>query len=488
MELFYQWLKENRQIFSAIQGLAGKKKVKLYLVGGALRDLVLKKEKDNPDFDFCLKKGAINFARSVARDMKAGFVVLDQAHGCGRVVKKAQGKIITLDFSDFRAPTLADDLLLRDFTINSMALPLAEILNGAGFDEALIDLYGARQDLAQGLIRIVSPRSFDDDPLRLMRAFSLSAIFGFQIEAKTLRQISLKNKKLNGVSWERIRDELFKILATQKSFQIIGELDKFGLLELILPELSKIRKKKDRNFRRLDVWKHTLLTFKNVELLILRYNRNPELKSYLSQEISSGRKRAELLKLAALTHDIGKPGTFKFAGKKVQFHGHERLGSSLVANIALRLKLSNEELRFLKRIVFLHLRPGYLVNIPSLSAKAKFRFFRDAGLEAGSVLILALADERSTKGYLLLDKIRSRYERVIPRLLREYFSKQKAKPAQRLFDGNDIMRSFKLKPSPLIGKVLRELEEMQAIGRIKTKEEALSCCGKILKKIRNLNQ
>ncbi|MCX5708489.1 MAG: hypothetical protein NTY14_05915 [Candidatus Omnitrophica bacterium] len=135
----------------------------------------------------------------------------------------------------------------------------------------------------------------------------------------------------------------------------------------------------------------------------------------------------------------------------------------------------------LKRIVFMHLRPGYLVTNPVLTAKAKFRFFRDAGEEAGAVLILALADERSTKGYLLLDKSRKIYEKLIPRLLKEYFNKQKNIPQARLVDGNDIMKRFKLPPSPLIGKVLRELEELRAIKKIKTKEQAYNAAKVIIK-------
>jgi len=483
MEFFTQWLEKNRELFRAVQSLSVKKKVKLYLVGGALRDIVLKKEKENPDFDFCLKKGAISFSRAVAERMKAGFVVLDEAHGCARVVKKSRGKIITLDFSDFRGKTLEEDLLYRDFTINSMAAPLGEILSGASFENTLIDLYGARRDLAKGLIKIVHRKSFDDDPLRIMRAFSLSAVFGFEIDRETYRFIDLKKKKLSGISWERIRDELFKILSSPKAYEIIEQLDKYDILELIFPEIRKMKKIKKRRLYRLDVWGHTMLTLKNIELIIGRFNRNPGVKSYLGEEISSGRKRAELLKLAALVHDVGKPETFRVEKQKVQFHGHERLGAYLAGNIAARLKLSNEELRCLKRIVFLHLRPGYLVTNLSLTAKAKFRFFRDAQEEAGSILILALADERSTKGYLLLDKIRKKYERAIPRLLREYFVKQKEKPAMRLVDGNDVMRRFKLEPSPLVGKVLRELEELQAIGKIKTKEEALKSCAVILKDI-----
>jgi poly(A) polymerase len=417
-KFFDRWMKTYRGLLQSVQDLAVKRRSKVYLVGGSLRDIILKKDKPNPDLDFCLKSSAINFARQVAGEIKAGFVVLDRVHGCARVVKKAPGKIITLDFSDFRAKTLAEDLLYRDFTINSMALGLDEILKGKDFDQALIDLYNGRNDLSKGLIRQVHSKSFDDDPLRIMRAFSLSAIFGFKIDPRTSRQISLKKNKLNSVSSERVRDELFKILASPQSYDIFSLLDKFGILELIFPEIRKMKRNNKRSFSRLNVWKHTMLTFQNTEAIINGFKRNPGINEYLGQEISSGRARAELLKLAALLHDVGKPQTFRVERGKVQFHGHERLGAGLTGAIAIRLKLSNEELRILKRIVFLHLRPGYMVTNSLLTAKAKFRFFRDSGDDAGSVLILALADERSTRNYLLLDKIRQKYEKLIPRLLK----------------------------------------------------------------------
>jgi poly(A) polymerase len=477
---FIRWLKVNRRFLQTVESLSAKRRLKVYLVGGVLRDIILEKEKNNPDFDFCLRSGAVNFARLVAGEMKAGFVVLDKEHGCARVVIKAAEKSITLDFSDFRGKTLEEDLLYRDFTINSMAASLSDILSGKSFEDSLIDLYGGRSALSRGSIELVHKKSFDDDPLRIMRAFSLAAIFGFKMSGDTCRQISLKKRKLMAVSSERVRDELFKILFSLRGYDAITELDKYNILELILPEIKKMKKSNRRSFARLNVWGHTLQTLKNTESIINGFNRSPGIKEYLADEISSGRSRAELLKLAALLHDLGKPATFRIEKGKVQFHGHERLGSALAGVIAGRLKLSNEELRLLKRIVFLHLRPGYLVTNPVLTAKAKFRFFRDAGEDAGSVLILALADERSTKGYLLLEKSRQKYEKLIPRLLREYF-KQKNIPEPRLVDGNDIMRRFKLPPSPLIGKVLKELEELQAIKRIKTSNDALKAAERIIK-------
>jgi poly(A) polymerase len=481
MKFLSLWFKTNQDLLRSILKIAKDKKVKLYLVGGVLRDIILKRQKDNLDLDFCLKKGAINFAREVARKLGAGFVVLDESHGCGRVVKKMKDKIYTLDFSDFRGKTLEDDLLHRDFSINSMAVELEDFCKSRDLDKVLIDPHGGRNDLRSRIILSINKTGFDEDPLRILRAFSLAALFDLGIAKETLRQVDSKKDKLKRVSAERIRDEIFKILSGQKSFELLTQLDKHGILDLIIPEIKDIRNLDRRSKYKLRVWKHSLETVKSLQRIIKSLSRRAEIKNYLLQDISSGRRRSELIKLAALLHDLGKPKTFRIQKNKIKFYGHERVGADMVSNIGFRLKLSNEELRVLRKIVMLHLRPGYLVSNPVLTPRAKFRFFRDANVEAVSVLLIALADERATRGYLSLEKFRQRYERLIPRLIRGYFlAEQEVKPS-RLINGNDLMEHFKLPPSPLIGKILSELQELQAIGKIKTKAEGFKKVSRMIK-------
>jgi hypothetical protein len=132
-------------------------------------------------------------------------------------------------------------------------------------------------------------------------------------------------------------------------------------------------------------------------------------------------------------------------------------------------------------MVLWHLRPGYLADSEHPTERAKFRYFRDAGREALSVLLLSLADQRATKGPLTTNNARRQHERVVALLIKEYLKKGKEKKRKRLVNGNDIMRRFKLSPSKLIGKILSELEELQAIGKIKTKVEALKAASRLVK-------
>lgn len=481
MKYYFKWQDKHQSILKGICDFAQARRIKLYIVGGTLRDIFLKREKANPDIDFALKRGAINFTRQLCRELKAGFVVLDKGHGCARLVKKADGLNYTLDFSDFRGKTLQDDLLHRDFTINSLALGLEEVFNRQDLDNSIIDLYGARKDLKSELVRVINSKAFDEDPLRILRAFSLACLFNFKIESRTLKLLSAKKSKLAGVSFERVRDELFKILSTNRSREFIEKLDKYQILPIIFKEIKPMKKMQQGPYHRLDVWGHTLETLKQLELIIQSSFKNSLLNDYLNQDISSGRRRYVLLKLAALLHDIGKPSTLRKEEGKFTFYGHEAVGSRMIKDIAVRLKLSNEETRMLRQITFCHLRPGYLANNDLVTPRAKFRFFRDTADEALSVLLLSLADQRATKGVFATEDSRLRHEKMIRKLIREYFKAQGKKETPRLVNGDDLIKNFKLKPSPLIGKVLAELDELQGIGKTKTKKEGLRAASKIIK-------
>ncbi|MCK9594997.1 MAG: HD domain-containing protein [Candidatus Omnitrophica bacterium] len=484
MKNYSVWFNKNKELLKEVLSLAREKKARLYIVGGVLRDIFLGRERLNPDIDFCIQKGAIKFARELSRRLKAGFVLLDDEHGSGRVVKKMKGNICTLDFSDFKGADLKADLLHRDFTINSMAVEMEDAFSGKAFEDILIDPWSGRKDLKAGSIRQVNKKSFEEDPLRILRAFSLSAAFGLRIDKDTLKSMSGVKNKLTGIAAERVRDEIFKILASSRSFQGIAMLDTAGLLDILIPGIKAMRRLKKGGKDHFDVWRHTLDTVRHLELLLKRISRSKDMADYLERDISSGRKRRDLLILAGLLHDIGKPKTFRREKGKISFHGHERLGASMAHRIAESLKLSREEVRMLWKIVFLHLRPGYMVTNPVLTPRAKFRFFRDAGDEAVSVLLLSQADERATQGYLLLDKIRKRYKRVIPGLIREYFRKQDVPKQKRLINGNDLIEHFKLEPSALIGRLLSRLEELQAIGKIKTRADGFKQAVRILKEER----
>ena len=258
-------------------------------------------------------------------------------------------------------------------------------------------------------------------------------------------------------------------------------MDKLGLLNIIMPELKTMRNLKQGPYHHLDVWKHSLETVRQLEGLMLELKNNSEISGYLNEVISPQRKRYALLKLGALLHDIGKPKALRYRDGKLTFYSHEKIGMEIAEHVIKRLKVSNVEWDALKKLVFFHLRPGYLADNEEVTPRAIFRYFRDTANEAVSILLISLADQRATKGRLTTKKSRVRHERIAFGLIKEYFKRRKEKKVKRIINGDDLIKKFKLAPSPLIGKILREIDELQAIGKVKTKQDAFKIAGKFLK-------
>ena len=175
---------------------------RVFLVGGAMRDYYLNAFHRSFDFDFAVDKEAIALSRKFARRIKGAFVLLDDEHGSARIVKKRDGLTWTFDFTDWRGTSIEKDLSFRDFTVNALAMDIL------GKDNAsILEVKESRRDLKAGVVRMVSPQVFEDDPLRLLRAFTLHATLGFKIEAKTLSQIKKDAHLISKVSAERIRED-----------------------------------------------------------------------------------------------------------------------------------------------------------------------------------------------------------------------------------------------------------------------------------------
>lgn len=467
----------------SLKDLACEKRTDVFLVGGFLRDCLL--GRPGHDFDFALKKGAVPFARLFAKKIKGAFVLLDAERGCGRVAKKLNGRLETYDFADFRAPTLAQDIRHRDFTVNTLFVKVNSIADGK-IEDDIQDLCGGIKDLKKKTVRMVSPKAFEEDSLRLLRAYSLQAKYGLKIEPKTLARIKKDKDRLTIVARERVLDELFKVLESERAAENLTALDKVGLLENIIPQVTVMYGVTQGGYHHLDVWPHSLETVGQLEKVFEEFRGDEDVSLYLSESLAGTRTRRGILKLAALLHDIGKPQTRKKEKDRMSFHGHEHVGKGIVRQIAKQIRLSSRERMILEDIVMWHLRPGYLSNFKSPSERMYFRYFRDTREEAASIALLSLADQRSTRGPLTTEKDQKHHERICREVLKRYFEQKKETPLVRLIDGNDLIRKLKLKPSPLFGKILKEVEEAQAMGRIQTVEDALAMAKKIASGISHL--
>jgi len=468
-----------------IQKIASRKKLKIYLVGGYLRDYLL--HRNCVDLDFTVNKDAVSLAKLFAKRIKGAFVLLDEERGYARVVKKKEEKTHTYDFANFRAKTLEGDLSRRDFTINTVCLDLKDLFGSTSLNKILIDLKNGCKDIKGKKIIMVSVKSFQEDPLRLLRAFSLQGMLKFKIEEKTLRQIKKDKDQIRDVAYERIRDELFKILECEDAAKILKAMDKIGLLEKVIPHINVMYNVKQGAYHHLDVWPHSLETVVQLERIFSGI-KDKDISFYIHESMGGERNRMALMKLAALLHDIGKPQTRRIENGKMSFHGHEKIGKDIVKKIAALLKLSTRERHSLEDMVFWHLRPGYLSNFKSPTPRAVFRYFRDTKDEALSILLLSLADQRSTRGPLTSEYDQRHHERIAKNLIKLYLEQKNKKPFVRLIDGHDLIRKLKLKPSPLFAKILNDVEEKQSLGKVKTKKEAMDLAKRIAAKQKSIKK
>jgi len=467
-----------------VQEAARRTQKEIYLVGGFWRDMALGRGREAWDLDFCLPRGALRFGYGVARSIRAAFVVLDKERGCGRLVwkDKAAGRSMTFDFIDFRGRDLREDLRGRDFTVNTLAWRLPFPLHEP------VDLFGAQHDLSRGLIRMIGLKAFDEDPLRILRAYSLSALLGFKIEARTLRCARRKAGLLRHVAGERLREELFKVLSVPDAYRFLKAMDADGVLKEVIPQVRLMHHVKQGGYHHLDVWEHSLETVRKLEGLLARMEpAGPELAAYLAEPMAADRRRYQLMKMAALLHDVGKPEAYEVQAGKTMFHGHERIGRVICKDVTRRLKLATREQEALDTMIFWHLRPGYLADNKVLTRRAVFRYFRDTGAEAVSVLLLAVADQRATRGPLASVSSRRRHEKVAFDLTRRYFEMQKEEPFVRLINGDDLIR-LGLEPGPIFSRILTAVEEAQVDRRVKTKREALALAKRVALKARTSPQ
>ena len=462
----------------------------IHLTGGAVRDALLGLQ--SHDLDFVLPKDAIKIARKVADRLNAAFYPLDEERNSGRVVIIQPGEErLVLDFSVYRGSSLEDDLKLRDFTVNAIAIDMRPPY------EIFDPLDGAKDLLARRL-KACSPESFINDPIRIIRAVRLANSLDFRILPDTQALMIRSVGNLPQISMERLRDELFKIFEGRNVAAAIRSLDLIGALSYVLPELSETKGIQQSPPHIQDVWNHSLAVENHlqavfevlsitpdqdrsanlyaglVSVLLGRYRE--QIYEHMQNALNPIRSARALLNFAALYHDVGKPETFQVdENGRIRFFEHDQVGAEMVAGRARALQLSNAEIQRLSVIIRYHLRPILLAQNEALpTRRAIFRFFRDAGLAGVDICLLSLADVLGTYGYTLPQEEWTHHLEVIRSLLEAWWERPEESVAPPpLLTGNDLIESLGLEPGPLIGKILEKVREAQASGEIESKEEAL---------------
>ncbi len=476
----------------------------IYLVGGALRDHFL--SRPIQDLDFVVPQGATALAHRIAAALGAAFYVMDSERDIARLVlTRAQNRRLKLDFSAQRGATLESDLRERDFTINAMALDLAN-------PDRLIDPLGGAEDLRHQRLQVCSPKSFTLDPVRVLRAIRFAADLDLRMTPATRQGLVEAAPLLARVSAERTRDEFFKILEGKAPLAALRVMDYLGVMALLLPELAVLKGLEQSPPHIYDVWEHTLHTVGCIDALLrtLQPEHDPEaaanwylglvslrlgrfrqgLHQHLLVPLNIERSQRSLLLFAALYHDAGKPQTRQQEPDgRIRFLGHERVAADLIRQRAQSLRLSNEEIDRLAIIVRHHMRPALLAqgeNLPS--RRAVYRFFRQTGKGGIDICLLSLADLLATYGPTLPQNEWIRRLDVVRTLLEAWWEhhNEQVNPSP-LLSGHDLMEAFALAPGPLLGEILEALREAQASGEITDSPAALEFVRRFLEQ-RSPNQ
>ncbi len=467
----------------------------IYLVGGAVRDLQM--EAPIHDLDFAITGETIRVARYVARRLEGHFFVLDDERSTGRVItSREDGQPFLIDFTQLVDNDLVKDLRQRDFTINAMGIDPAH-------PEQIIDPLHGLDDLHHKLLRSCTPTSMADDPVRTLRGIRFAAQLSLQIASDTEEQIRQVFPFLRKSSPERARDELFKILDSQRPDLALRLLDHLDGMPYLLPELSLLKGVTQSAPHGLDVWEHTLETIQKLTWLIdlAKAPRDPDpflsdlanstlsalkpyqtkIQAHLSDHVTADRSNRALLILAGLYHDAGKPATRSFYETgRIRFLGHEQVGVDLIGQRGKALVLSKAEIDYLQIIIKHHMRVHQLAQTPEKMAgrpihlRAIYHYFRDTGAAGVDICLLTLADTLATYLAGPPEEVWANELEVFSKLLEAWWEKsgQSVHPIA-LIDGHDIMRELGLKPGPVVGELLAAIREAQAVGEVHSRDEAL---------------
>ena len=450
--------------------------IEAYLVGGAVRDMLL--DREVRDLDIAVKADAAAVASDLASFLDGAAFPLDAERAIHRVVSGGAA-VDLVGIDDIRT-----DLARRDFTVDAMAVSVSDLANGAA--APVIDPHGGMRDLRAREIRMVSPSVFADDPGRLMRAARLETQLGFRLSPDTEALVRGQTDMVGLVSGERIRDELLSILAEPGATTSLRRLDDLGLLSAALPEQDESRGVTQPKEHHWDVFRHAVETPGQVEVLLeseprpagLVAGRTPRFEGmheYFAEHAADGHTRATMLKLAGLLHDIGKPAmkTVEPSGR-IRFIGHHTEGAEIARTALTRLRLSRRGVDMVSGMVRHHLRPGQMAQGDDLpSARAVYRYYRDVGDVAVDTVYLNLADYAAARGPMLGEEEWAVRCRTAAHILKAAVAPERQARARPLIDGHDIIDVFSLEPGPAVGAMLETVREAQAAGEVGSKEEAL---------------
>ena len=475
----------DHKIFQIVSETAAEQGVRAFVIGGYVRDCFL--GRPSKDIDIVVEGSGIAVAEAVAEKVHTNVSVFKNF---GTAMLRYKG--IEVEFvgarkesynRDSRKPivedgTLEDDQLRRDFTINAMAFSLQKEDFGA-----LVDPFGGIRDLAAGIIRtpLDPDTTYSDDPLRMVRAVRFATKLStpeltFEIVPQSKESIRRNLHRMEILSKERIVEELNKILVTSRPSMGFRLLDEVGLLDHILPQLSRLKGVENIDGKgHKENFSHTLEVLDNVARYEQQAIAEGVLKDYVfedGQEVAKVRTEPYVwLRWAALFHDIAKPSTKRYdPNLGWTFHGHEVVGAKWIPKIFQSLKMPlNEKMKYVQKLVNLHLRPIALVT-EEVTDSAVRRLLFDAGNDIDDLMLLCNADITS-KNPRKVARLKSNFELVKTKLV-EVEAKDAIRNFKNPITGEYVMQLFGIEPCNTIGQLKEQVKNAILDGVIENSFEA----------------
>lgn len=442
----------NTNIFPKTEGV--------YIIGGSIRDILLGRTPS--DYDIAVKGNPEEFAQKMASN-RAGHVV-EMGKSGQKIFRVILGQHI-FDISSLNGATIENDLGQRDFTVNAMAYALSS--------GVIIDCMGGLQDLADRNIRMVSKTIFKKDPIRLIRAYRMSASLAFDIEKHTASAIKNEAKRIKNSAGERIRVEFFKILGTANSYDYLSQMAETELLTAIFPDLSPLKGCLQNNHHTYAAFEHTMKAYQHLETIMNDFGSYlPNISMPIHQTMDA--IKTILLKCSILLHDIGKPSVKTIDNRgNTHFYGHAKKGADMAQKISQRLKFAVREMRFIDFIIRNHLKPLFLFashQKKTLKRNGLTRFFIKSGDNLPYLLLHAMADIMAKQA----GKTNQAFISFIKEIMYDFFYHFRPKSEKpRLITGHDLIHVFAMTPSPLFKIILNLVEEARLTNRIHSRAEAL---------------
>ncbi len=439
-----------------------------WIAGGAVRDAAL--EREVTDLDLAVAGDPAAAAKAIAREGDGHAFELSAEFATWRAV--ARDQTWQVDVSALRGETIEADLGARDFTLGAVAVPLV----GGG----PVDPFDGLGDLERRLLRVVSEASFEDDPLRLLRAVRLAADLALEVDPATAALARSQAYLAAEPAGERQLAELRRLLGGPDPLRGLALLDELGLTAVVLPELEALRGVEQGPNHHLDVHGHTLAVLEQslaVEADLERFagERAAEVRQMLAEPLADEMDRATALRFGALVHDIGKPATRGERDGYVTFIGHDSEGAEIVGQLCRRLRASQRLTRHLQAMTLHHLRLGFLVHEAPLPPRRIHEYLRATEPVTVDVTLLTVADRLSARGsgpFATGEAIEAHLE-LARQMLAAALDWRRDGPPAPLLRGDELAAELGIAPGPELGDLLLELEAAQYAGEVSTREEAI---------------